>query len=202
MIRKILITGFEPFGNWKENSSQLCVEELSKKNILGWKVITKIYPVEFKLTQRIIREDIQNNFDFAIHLGQIDSSNKINLEKIGLNVGKNIYSTKMEIIKLISGGPIALESRTPLEQWLKKVDKLNIPIRISYHAGTYLCNALFYWSLYYSKKYRLKTKSTFIHLPVIPSQFSSKSEKLLGLELEKSVKALDCIITDICEKSA
>jgi pyroglutamyl-peptidase len=199
---KILITGFEPFDNWDVNTSKLCIEELSQNKRYDCEIKTKIYPVDFKITQRTICADIQTEVDYAIHLGQIDTSNKIHLEKIGLNVGENECKNKAEVIELIEGGPLALQSEVPLERWKKKVHSLKIPVGISFHAGTYLCNALLYWSLYYCRKYEVKTKSTFIHLPIIPSAINTQKESSLGLELEKSVEAVQCIIEDICNVSS
>lgn len=197
-MKNILLTGFEPFGDWNSNSSQLCVTELSKLEIDDCDLTTKIYPVDFRKTQLKLSEDIETQVDYAIHLGQIDTSNKINLESIGLNVGKNDQNNEKEIINLIDGGPLALQSSAPLERWKNKIFNQNIPVEVSFHAGTYLCNALLYWSLYYCKKYRVKTKSTFVHIPITPPQILGNKDLSLGLDLEKSVKAVKCIIEDIC----
>ena len=56
-MASILITAFEPYGSWKENSSWLALVELTRDLPEDPKVVTRRYPVDFSTTRERLAED-------------------------------------------------------------------------------------------------------------------------------------------------
>lgn len=74
-------------------------------------------------------------------------------------------------------GPAAYLTRLPLSQWARSLNAAGIPTRISHHAGTYVCNAAYYWSRHWVEEYGLATESLFIHLPLSELQVARITER-------------------------
>jgi len=166
----VLLTAFEPYDRWPENASWLALVELTRDLPVDWKVVTRRYPVDFAVMQEKLSADLAANFDFALHLGQAPGNGRIHLEAIGINVAGNCGHTSDECQPLAADGPAAYHSQLPLAALAASVRQVGIPCQVSHHAGTYLCNALLYLSQHFSAQRRLKTRCTFLHLPLAPQQ--------------------------------
>lgn len=166
----VLITAFEPYDRWQQNSSWLALLELTRDLPTEPRVVTRRYPVDFQQARQKLEEDLQANYDFALHLGQAPGSGRIQLEAIGLNVGGVSTQLPDQFQHLESSGPVAYRSDLPLSDWAAQIRAAGIPAVVSYHAGTYLCNAVLYLSLHTAQTRGLKTRSTFVHLPLSPQQ--------------------------------
>jgi pyroglutamyl-peptidase len=166
----VLITAFEPYDRWKDNSSWLALLELTRDLPVEPRVVTRLYPVDFQQARLRLEDDLQANYDFALHLGQAPGSGRIQLEAIGVNVGGTSSQLPDAFQTLEPAGPAAYRSDLPLADWAARLREAGIPAVVSYHAGTYLCNAILYLSLHLSRIGGLKTRSTFIHLPLAPQQ--------------------------------
>jgi pyroglutamyl-peptidase len=190
-MTKILLTAFEPFGRWRQNSSALCASALKGRRGLPVNLVTKIYPVDFARAQKSVNRDLLQEFDFAIHMGQHEMSSGIRLER----TARNIRPAGDDWVKpLVRNGPPKLRTGLPLQRWNRLLKKEGIPSIVSFDAGNYLCNAVFYWSLYYSKQNSLSTQSLFIHLPLAKPQVLRSFEHLPSLETEVCANAIEIII--------
>lgn len=86
-------------------------------------------------------------------LGLAATRKKICLEAIAVNVDYEAGGKPRPIVKR---GPLALATRLPLDRLLKKVRG---PVAISHHAGTFVCNHLYYHAL------TRKIPCVFVHVP-------------------------------------
>lgn len=164
---RILLTAFEPYEQWPDNSSWATLMELTRWFDSGGKVVTRRYPVDLPEMMHRLGEDLMLGFDYAIHLGQSPGSPAIKMETTGLNLtdaGKPI----------VANAPAAIRTTLPVERWSSMLCSKGIPTVVSHHAGTYHCNAALYYSLYYSASRGLPTQSVFIHLPVAPHQAAAR----------------------------
>ena len=162
-MTRILITAFEPYDRWPDNSSWLALTDLTRWYDGDAEITTRRYPVELSQMSENLRKDLQSNFDYAIHLGQAPGSTHIRLEAIGLNVRSNGSP-------LIANASEAYRSGLPLDHCHRILIAAGIPSDVSHHAGTYLCNAALYLSRHYSQAYGLRTRSLFMHIPRAPAQ--------------------------------
>ena len=195
-MTSVLITAFEPYDCWRENSSWLCLRELTRERPTEPAITTRRYPVDFQAAKEKLAQDLKANFDYAIHLGQAPRSAAIRLEEIGLNLGGS-SETREALRPLAADGPVAYRSQLPLADWAAKLCSAGIPAQVSYHAGTYLCNAVFYWSHYFSQQLALRTRSAFIHLPLDLSQTLGQREELPSLPAAVSAAAVRLILEEL-----
>jgi pyroglutamyl-peptidase len=197
---RILLTAFEPFGNWDDNSSSLCVASLMKRGNLPVTPATSIYPVDFARAKELVEQDMQQGYDFALHLGQGENSSDIRLERIARNVGSNSEGNGQPA--LARNGPLELRTHLPLQRWNRLLRDKGIPTSLSHDAGCFVCNAVFYWSLYYSQRNFLTTQSAFIHLPLARTQLVGSSNGLRSLETEVCADAVEIIIRELAAMTA
>lgn len=168
--RRLLITAFEPFGPWNSNSSSLCLEALLPLLPDGWQVVARVYPVDFESTRKVLELDLSARFDWALHLGQTQQTARIRLEAVGLNVGGHPGATESHTFGLIPSAPAAYQTSLPLSDWAQRLRTAGFPASVSYHAGTYLCNATLYWGRHFIEQNGLPTQTCFVHVPLDISQ--------------------------------
>jgi pyroglutamyl-peptidase len=85
----------------------------------------------------------------------------------------------------------------PLGDWAEKLRQRGIPAQVSYHAGTYLCNAMLYWTHYFAERDGLRTRAAFIHVPLDPSQVVDAGRNLASMSTSSTAAALGRIISEI-----
>ncbi|MBL7043648.1 MAG: pyroglutamyl-peptidase I [Pirellulaceae bacterium] len=193
----VLVTAYEPYDTWQENSSWLTLIELTKSLPETPAITTRLYPVDFAGMRKRLTDDLEGDFDYALHLGQAPGIGNVQLEAVGLNVGGSSEQTPDEYKPLVAEGPVAYRSDLPLVEWADKLRKAGIPSQVSYHAGTFLCNATLYLSHYLAEQKRLKTRSTFIHLPLEISQTLSSSEDFAAMPVGTLVAAVRLILDEL-----
>lgn len=160
---QILLTAFEPYEQWSENSSWLTLVELTRWFDSGGRVVTRRYPVDLAEMTHQLSEDLQGNYEFAIHLGQSPGATALQLESTALNVTSSGSL-------LTESGPAAYRSDLPLDDWSRRLQVEGIPTVLSHHAGSQLCNATYFLSQHLTATRGLGTRSCFIHLPLAPQQ--------------------------------
>lgn len=196
-MTSVLITAFDPYERWKENSSWLCLLELTRERPAEPAITTRRYPVDFRAARERLAQDLKANYDYALHLGQSPRSATIRLEEIGLNLGDLGAAPAERLQPLVAGGPVAYRSELPLADWAAKLRTAGIPAQVSQHAGTYLCNAVLYWSHYYSQQFALRTRSAFLHLPLDISQTLAERDELPSLPVAISARAVRLILEEL-----
>ena len=172
-MKRILLTGFEPFHEYKTNSSWSLVDSF-KNTTSDFESIKLLLPVEFKTVSSIVPEILkQYQPDIVLAFGQC-TGDSIRIERVALNLDdarsadNNGYTPTDEQIHV--DGKNAYFSSLPIKVIQQAVAAKNIPAVISNSAGTYVCNHLFYELLYWCDKLSLSTKIGFVHLPRLPEQ--------------------------------
>jgi pyroglutamyl-peptidase len=193
----ILLTAFEPYDRWSENSSWLALVELTRQLSPGAKVTTRRYPVDFEQARQRLAEDLAADYDFALLLGQAPGIGRIHLEAIGVNVGGHSSLLPDQFQPLAADGPPAYQSTLPLAAWAAQIRDLGIPCQVSYHAGTYLCNAVLYLAHHIAARERLKTRAAFIHLPLAPSQLLTERQDCPSLPSTLCAEAVRLIVREL-----
>jgi len=196
-MTRILITAFQPYDHWKTNSSWLAMVELTKTLPEFPEVTSRLYPVDFATVREKLAEDLQANYDYALHLGQAPGRASVRLEAIGINVGGTSEQTPEQYRPLVEDGPTAFRSSLPLASWSLRLREQGIPTHVSYHAGAYLCNATLYLSHYIVQQQNLKTQATFIHLPLDVSQTFEEPGDLASLPAATSAMAVRSILQEL-----
>ena len=68
---------------------------------------------------------------------------------------------------------------------------------MSYHAGTYLCNAALYLSLHACERLGRGTRAGFIHLPLESGQVAGGDRPQPSLPVATTLRAIRAILADL-----
>ncbi len=197
---KVLLTGFEPFGGDDKNPTMDIVDSLKSGNIYG-----KILPVAVKRASKDLYKALDSiKPGIVINLGLAPTYSNIAVERIALNwIDARIpdndgYQPKDKYI--VKDAPLAYMATLPVRKIVESMNSAGIPARISYTAGTYLCNFVMFHTLHYSKLHGYPDKAGFIHVPYTPDQVIRKSF-LLGKStpsmcLDYEIKAVKIAIEE------
>lgn len=188
----ILVTGFGPFHTYDTNPSQIVVEAINGTVRENYSIVSWVLPIDFEKAPAIIKELIDiHQPKLVIMLGLAPNATSIRLETLAINLQYDPYIPKpIQSIKLIhKGGPFLIPSNLDSIKSYQMIKDKQIPVDISFSAGWYLCNTVFYETTYYISQKMQDIRSGFIHIP----QF--KQDNPNGLTLEMMIDALDCILS-------
>jgi pyroglutamyl-peptidase len=201
-MKKILITGFEPFGGDLRNPSGEAVEALSENARFEMKKL--IVPVSWTHAFSKI-EKVWDEWqpDAVLMVGLAAGSAAVRVERIGINLCGEIKdidglyangsSENAEERPVIEGEREAFFDTYNHEEILKALKKAEIPAKYSFSAGTYICNYLLYSSLAKNSRENGNMKIGFIHLPYAEGQ----KEGVPSMPLDTMVTALEIALSEI-----
>ncbi|WDF04456.1 pyroglutamyl-peptidase I [Shouchella hunanensis] len=168
-MKKVILTGFEPFLNHEANPSELIVSALDEKVINGLQVKSVVLPVSFQRAAEIMKKLIKEEDPAAIvMLGLAGKRTAISLERIAINVmdgPEDNDGVVMSDQPIHEQGPAAYFSTLPLREIEAGVKEHDSHVYVSNTAGTYVCNALMYETLHELKRLEKRVPSGFIHIP-------------------------------------
>jgi len=150
---KILITGFEPWDGNTVNPSGEAARELGGH----------VLPVDYRRADRALKQLLRREKpDALLMLGLAATRRVLGLEAVALNVDHHDDPGSNEAWRrpIQHGGPLAVASRLPLDRIHGKLRAAGIPASISHHAGTFLCNHVFYRGLTW-----MDGPCGFVHVP-------------------------------------
>jgi len=168
---RILITAFEPFGGDTSNITDDILQAISQDEIADERDITFLtLPVSRADALPALLETIEkNNPDVVVCLGQANERSELSIEKIAVNlccyrIPDNAGEQPGDE-PVVAGGPTAYFSTLPVDALIECLAAAGIPANISYSAGTYVCNSIFYGLMHYIEAKSLDTRGGFIHVP-------------------------------------
>ncbi len=194
---RILLTAFEPYDEWSQNSSWLALVELLKDRPSSLELVTRRYPVDLLEVQAKLQQDLKSHFDAVLHLGQAPGTPNIKLEAIALNVAGCIEKSGEVLKPIVDEAPLAYSSQMPLARWAHLLRENAVPASVSYHAGTFLCNATMYLTHHFFQARNKKTPVGFIHLPLVTEQVATTPQALPSMATPTLAKALRIILEDL-----
>jgi len=201
---KILLTGFEPYWDYPENSSWAVAEKVTACSISGVDIVAEQMPVSFERVANALRKAVEKHHpDLIIMLGQSGGSDRIKLERVALNMmdsklaDNDGYTPNEEPISIET--PPALFTNTPIKSLCMEIGKQGISAKISNSCGLYVCNRVYYEALMICREnpYML---AIFVHLPFYERQPSAKLNKPT-LPLDAMVRAIQIIIEETNDKN-
>jgi pyroglutamyl-peptidase len=176
---KILLSGFNPFGDLSVNSSEVVVAEIRNRWPGNGEVdlTAEILRTEYRDAEDRIRTLIRElRPDGILCLGVADRDGTIRLERLAVNLDDESMPDNAGEVRReqqIADGPHSYRSTLPLRDMRKALVKLGVPVRFSTSAGNYVCNHVFYSALHEVDRLGLDAKCGFVHLPSIQTRDSS-----------------------------
>ncbi|MFN8370897.1 MAG: hypothetical protein U0T83_09780 [Bacteriovoracaceae bacterium] len=169
MTKTILVTGFIPFANHKENPSEKVATILNGQVIEDYQIHSLILPVSYEKSAKILIENyLKLKPKIVLSLGLASDRQKISIERIFINCNHGGFEADIKKFheKIINDGPDAYFTNFPLKAFTSTL----IPMEISNSAGTYVCNNISYQLLHFCSKNVEKDqfpKIGFVHLPFL-----------------------------------
>jgi pyroglutamyl-peptidase len=194
---RVLLTAFEPYGQWPDNSSWLALMALLRDRPATAELVTRRYPVHLQRLREALDRDLAQHFDAVLHLGQAPGASAVTLEAFAINAGSSDNPEDPATLPLVPLAPEAYRTAMPLERWRGRLTQAAIPNQVSYHAGTYLCNAVMYLSHHWHASRNLHVPVGFVHLPLSSEQVTRGNFTSPSLPLAMLAKAVSIIVEDL-----
>ena len=192
-MKKLLISGFDPFGGEKINPSFEAVKRLP--DTIGEYELTKIeLPTVFGRAAEIMTAKIEElRPDAVICVGQAGGRSGITPEVIGINLREAKIADNAGNMPqnepVREGAPDGIFATLPIREMVEAIKAIGLPAALSYSAGAFVCNDLLYSLLHEFKNTDIKIG--FIHVPFLPEQ---AKEGVPSMELSDITKALRAAI--------
>ncbi len=175
---KAIITGFDPFGGESTNPAfeavKLLPDVIEGCEIVKVEIPTVFYKSIEKLNEVVRRE----RPDFVICVGQAGGRFNITPEVVAINKNEaripdnDGNQPSDEVVR--EDGKNAYFSTLPNKAIIKAMHEKGVPAQMSFTAGTYVCNHLFYGLMYLIEKEFPNMRGGFIHVPFCSMQAVSK----------------------------
>ncbi|MFZ6849122.1 pyroglutamyl-peptidase I [Undibacterium sp. RuRC25W] len=174
-MRKILLTGFAPFGAETTNPSWDAVVMLDDSMLEGTHIISVQLPCEFDVSLAVLEKAIeQHRPEIVLCLGQAGGRADMTVERVAINIndaripdngGRQPIDTPVA-----EQGPVGYFSTLPIKALVQALRDKGIPASVSHTAGTYVCNHVFYGLMHMLSRYPQVRAAGFVHVPYSPDQ--------------------------------
>ena len=193
-MKKLLITGFDPFGGENINPSWEAVNKLPDR-IGGWQITKMEIPTVFgTAADKVIAAAEDARPDVILCIGQAGGRAAVTPEVVAINLQEaritDNAGNQPVNIPVAEGGPAAYFATVPVREMVQAIQSHSIPAALSYSAGTFVCNDVLYRVLHHFDG--TNTRAGFIHVPYLPQQ---AKENQPSLPQEKIVEALQLAIS-------
>ncbi|MGR5061309.1 pyroglutamyl-peptidase I [Photobacterium sp. DNB22_13_2] len=218
-MARVLVTGFEAFGGQASNPTESIVEQLQTDVIklrmeqAGVTLKTRLLPVVKGQSVSTCTQAIESfRPEIVIMMGQASGRQAISFEKVAINlddfrIPDNAGNQPIDQ-PVVESGPAAYFTQLPIKTMMKALLDKGIKAEISYSAGTFVCNHLFYGVSHYLYEQHEQQASNamcdFIHVPLLPEQVevelqTTGSVSLPSMPLENMVEGI--VVAIMCAAS-
>lgn len=207
---KILITGFDPFGDETINPATEAIR-LLPDSIAGAEIAKLELPTVFGKCALVAAEAIGRlRPDAVLAVGQAGGRFDVTVERVAINLADGSIpdnsGRKPQDEAVRPEGPAAYFSTLPTRAMVERIRARGIPASLSYSAGSYVCNYLLYCLLHGAEAGRSADSpdpaflAGFIHIPYLPVQAAGKpGANTPSMSLADSRSALEAAIEAIAE---
>lgn len=204
-MKTILLTGFEPFGGEQINPSWEAVKRFNAIKVDGYTIFIAQLSCTFLQAGNELEQLIeQYQPSIVLNIGQAAGRNTISIEKVAINwidarIPDNNGNQPVDAT-IISGAPDGYFSNLPLKGIMGRLNASGIPCSISYTAGTFVCNYVFYRLMHKINSENLAITGGFIHIPLLPNQAVNNLTQP-SMSLETVVQGINLILQEIIQPS-
>ena len=199
---KILVTGFDPFGQDTMNPAIEAVKRLPD-TISGAEIIKLEIPTVFNKSAEVTREAmVKHDVDYVLNIGQAGGRFDLTPERVAINlddarIPDNEGNQPIDV-EIKADGESAYFSQHPVKAMVTAIKNAGLPASVSNTAGTFVCNHIMYQSLYLTHKEFPKAKAGFMHVPFLPEQVLERPG-MPAMSLEDITRGIVAAIEAIVE---
>ena len=197
---RIIVTGFVPFGCEEINPSYEAIK-LLPDTFEGHQLIKLEMPVSYDVCPSLLEWMIVHyRPDAVVCLGQAGGRTAITPEYVAINLkhGQTPDNSGVRYLDqpVVADGPAAYFTTLPVRQMADALQEAELPGFVSYSAGTFVCNCLFYHLLHMIHTKYPHIKGGFIHVPYATEQVKNKCLKKFAMEKEDIARGVSvCLHT-------
>ena len=192
-MKKLLITGFDPFGGETINPAWEAVKLLP--DVIGTYALTKLeIPTVFGLAiQKVLQAAQECQPDVVLCIGQAGGRKAITPEMVGINlrharIADNAGNQPQDE-PVATDGPAAYFATVPVRKMTAAIEAAGIEAAVSYSAGAFVCNDTLYAVLHHFAG--TAVQAGFVHVPFLPQQAKEGGP---SMPLEDIVRGLAAMI--------
>lgn len=190
MQKRLLITGFDPFGGQALNPSWSAVEQLP--DTIGDYILYKLpIPTVFgEASGKVLEMAAKIQPHMILCIGLAGGRKAVTPERIAVNIRDARIPDNAGIQPIdepiVPGAPAAYFSTVPIKAMVAAIQSRGLPGEVSNSAGTFVCNDVLYTLLHHYAG--TDVKAGFLHVPYLPQQGTP------SLTLEQITAALEAAI--------
>jgi pyroglutamyl-peptidase len=193
MIR-VLLTSFEPFGGHGLNSSLEVGRALARRPPPGVALEWVVLPVvAWECVAKAWEAVEHSDPAVVLSLGQAAGAAGVRLEDRAININHfPIPDNAGNLLRdgwIIPCAPSVYRTTTDLHAICDELLRARVPVERSWHAGTYVCNHLFYGLLHRAAESGRGHQTGFFHLPLLPEQVPA-GQRWPACALERMVEGV------------
>lgn len=192
-MKRLLVTGFEPFGGEAVNPSWEAVKQLPE-TVGQYTLYRCCIPVVFGEAARCVlvtAEEIRPHVILCV--GQAGGRKAVTPERIAVNIRDaripDNRGNRPAGERILPEGDAAYFATVPVVAMAEEIQKAGVPGIVSNSAGAFVCNDTLYTLLHHYRETGVQVG--FIHVPWLPEQGSP------SLPLADTVRALEAAICAI-----
>ncbi|MFC7157698.1 pyroglutamyl-peptidase I [Halomarina halobia] len=186
----LLLTGYEPFGEYETNPTSRLVEALDGTKTGEATVVGRELPVVFDDALPALRGYLEEHEPVAVlSTGLMPGRAVLTVERVGINVrdydgvpdntGAEPVDQPVDL-----EGPDAYFATLPVRELVEELQAVGVPARISNTAGTHLCNNILYATRHHIETNGLSIRSGFVHTPFSHEQVARRGTDDPSMQFE------------------
>lgn len=166
---RILVTGFEPFGNQPTNPSAEVAQLVASQPLEHVDIIAHVLPVTFDgAVQQLHELIVEFAPDMIVGLGLAANRDAITFERVAINLADapipDNAGEQPLLAPVIPDAPTAYFTTLPINAMVASAQEVDVPAHVSLTAGSYVCNAVMFAALHETSE--SDTRAGFIHVPL------------------------------------
>lgn len=180
--RRILVTGFEPFGGDDFNPSMQLARVLDGETIAGHRVTGRVLPVAFGDAIRALNDAIDEvEPALVLAMGLAAGRACLSFERVAINlvdapIADNAGAQPVDG-RVMPSTRDAWFTNLPVKAMAQAARAAGVPAELSLTAGTYVCNAVFFALMArvaHARRRGRVLRAGFVHVPLVPAQEASR----------------------------
>ena len=191
----VLVTGFEPFGGARINTSLEAVRRVPRR-IGAMDITTAQLPTSYAQSIPALEAAIKNSGAvLVLCVGQAGDRDALCVERVAVNIQDaripdNDGAQPIET-PVVAGGPAAYLSTLPVRSTVAALRAAELPAELSMSAGTFVCNHVFYGLMHLAATRPHRFRGGFLHVPALPGAATGGAT---GMDLERIVLGIRTVL--------
>jgi pyroglutamyl-peptidase len=214
--RRVLLSGFEPFGGSPVNPSEEVVRRIAARaaDAAAWTcpldLATAVLPVVGGTARGSAWEHLlgallapTRPFDAVILLGEAHTRGALSVERVAVNLldyrvpdnaGHRVVDRPV-----VPGAPAAHFATLPVRALKTACEAADVPCELSTSAGTFLCNETMFRLLDHAARAGAPAMAGFVHLPQLPEQRALRPTHAPAMPLEVMERGVLALLRAVAE---